>query len=176
MTKTTSTASKKDAPDVIKYQHRATEYYGLQPVFDKLYDQSKRGHVFKDLMSYITAPNNIMLAYRNLKANSGSKTAGVDKKTIENLKHIPTEDLIRMVQNKLRNYTPRAVRRVEIPKGDGKTRPLGIPTIEDRLVQQCIKQVLDPICEAKFFEHSYGFRPERTCEHAISYFQKLAHD
>lgn len=174
MTKTTSTTSKKDEPDVIKYQHRATEYYGLQPVFDKLYDQSKRGYVFKDLMSYITAPNNIMLAYRNLKANSGSKTPGVDKKTIEDLKHIPTEDLIRMIQNKLGNYTPKAVRRVEIPKGDGKTRPLGIPTIEDRLVQQCIKQVLDPICEAKFFEHSYGFRPERTCEHAIAYFQKLA--
>lgn len=174
MTKTTSTTSKKDEPDVIKYQHRATEYYGLQPVFDKLYDRSKRGCVFKDLMSYITAPNNIMLAYRNLKANSGSKTPGVDKKTIEDLKHIPTEDLICMIQNKLRNYTPKAVRRVEIPKGDGKTRPLGIPTIEDRLVQQCIKQVLDPICEAKFFEHSYGFRPERTCEHAIAYFQKLA--
>ena len=174
MTKTTSTTSKKDAPDVIKYQHRATEYYGLQPVFDKLYDQSKKGYVFKDLMSYITAPNNIMLAYRNLKANSGSKTPGVDKKTIEDLKHIPTEDLVRKIQNKLNNYTPKAVRRVEIPKGDGKTRPLGIPTIEDRLVQQCIKQVLDPICEAKFFEHSYGFRPERTCEHAIAYFSKLA--
>ena len=174
MTKTTSTTSKKDAPDVIKYQHRATEYYGLQPVFDKLYSQSKRGYVFKDLMSYITAPNNIMLAYRNLKANSGSKTSGVDKKTIEDLKHIPTEELIRMVQNKLKRYTPKAVRRTEIPKGDGKTRPLGIPTIEDRLIQQCIKQVLDPICEAKFFEHSYGFRPERTCEHAIAYFQKLA--
>ena len=136
MTKTTSTTSKKDEPDVIKYQHMATEYYGLQPVFDKLYDQSKRGYVFKDLMSYITAPNNIMLAYRNLKANSGSKTPGVDKKTIEDLKHIPTEDLIRMIQNKLGNYTPKAVRRTEIPKGDGKTRPLGIPTIEDRLVQQ----------------------------------------
>ena len=174
MTKTTSTTSKKDAPDVIKYQHRATEYYGLQPVFDKLYSQSKRGYVFKDLMSYITAPNNIMLAYRNLKANSGSKTPGVDKKTIEDLKHIPTEELIRMVQNKLKSYTPKAVRRTEIPKGNGKTRPLGIPTIEDRLIQQCIKQVLDPICEAKFFEHSYGFRPERTCEHAIAYFQKLA--
>ncbi len=174
MTKTTSTTSKKDAPDVIKYQHRATEYYGLQPVFDKLYDQSKRGYVFKDLMSYITAPNNIMLAYRNLKANSGSKTPGVDKKTIRDLKHIPTEELIRRIQNKLENYTPKAVRRTEIPKGDGKTRPLGIPTIEDRLIQQCIKQILDPICEAKFFEHSYGFRPERTCEHAISYFQKLA--
>ena len=174
MTKTTSTTSKKDEPDVIKYQHRATEYYGLQPVFDKLYDRSKRGCVFKDLMSYITAPNNIMLAYRNLKANSGSKTPGVDKKTIEDLKHIPTEDLICMIQNKLENYTPKAVRRTEIPKGDGKTRPLGIPTIEDRLVQQCIKQVLDPICEAKFFEHSYGFRPERTCEHAIAYFSKLA--
>lgn len=174
MTITTSTTSKKDAPDVIKYQHRATEYYGLQPVFDKLYDQSRKGYVFKDLMSYIIAPNNIMLAYRNLKANSGSKTPGVDKKTIKDLKQVPTEDLIRIVQEKLSNYNPKAVRRTEIPKGDGKTRPLGIPTIEDRLVQQCIKQILDPICEAKFFEHSYGFRPERTCEHAISYFQKLA--
>lgn len=55
-----------------------------------------------------------------------------------------------------------------IPKHDGKMRPLGIPSIEDRIIQQCIKQVLEPICEAKFYEYSYGFRPNRSAKHAIA--------
>ena len=111
---------------------------------------------------------NIKLAYRNIKKNKGSKTAGTDGKTIKHLAKWQDERLIQFVRKKLAWYEPQAVRRVEIPKGNGKTRPLGIPTIMDRLIQQCILQVLEPICEAKFHERSNGFRPNRSTEHALA--------
>jgi group II intron reverse transcriptase/maturase len=77
-------------------------------------------------------------------------------------------EVIQYVRKRLTNFKPHSVRRVEIEKYDEKLRPLGIPTIEDRLIQQCIKQVLEPICEAKFHKHSYGFRPNRNTHHAIA--------
>lgn len=119
-------------------------------------------------MDYITNESNILLAYRNIKNNKGSKTAGTDNKNIEHLKNLRKDEFIELIQNKFANYIPKSVRREEIPKHDGKLRPLGIPCIDDRIIQQCIKQVLEPICEAKFHKHSYGFRSNRSTSHAIA--------
>ena len=119
-------------------------------------------------MEIITSEENIGLAYRNIKVNKGSKTAGVDGKTITDMKNWDRARLITSIQKSLEWYVPNKVRRVEIPKADGKKRPLGIPTIRDRLIQQSIMQVLEPICEGKFHERSNGFRPNRSTEHAIA--------
>lgn len=145
----------------------------MQTAFDKLYADSVSGRQFRNLVELIQRPENIMLAYRNLRKNSGSKTAGVDKKTISDLNKWSDKKLINHVQRKLGWYVPNAVRRVEIPKDNGKKRPLGIPTIMDRLIQQCILQVLEPICEAKFFKRSNGFRPTHSAENAIAQAERM---
>ena len=139
-----------------------------------LYADSNKGKVFKHLVEIIALPENIRLAYRNIKKNHGSMTPGTDGKTITELATLSDEQLISSVQHKLDWYVPQSVRRVEIPKGNDPTkkRPLGIPTIMDRLIQQCVLQVMEPICEAKFHDHSYGFRPNRNQQHAIAQVHK----
>ena len=151
---------------------RHNEYYGMQEIFDDLYARAKNGEVFTDLMSIVLKRENILLAYRNIKTNTGSNTTGTDGLTIKDIGKLTPEEVVDKVRFILtgskHGYRPRPVRRVEIPKPNGDMRPLGIPCIWDRLIQQCIKQVMEPICEAKFSEHSYGFRPNRSVEHAIA--------
>ena len=151
---------------------RHAEYYGMQEIFDELYKKSKNGEVFKNLMDLILSQNNILLAYRNIKANGGSYTAGTDRKNITDIGSKSPNEVVEKVRfivtGSKHGYRPKSVRRKDIPKPNGKTRPLGIPCIWDRLVQQCIKQILEPICEAKFSNNSYGFRPNRSVEHAIN--------
>lgn len=166
---TDQTAKKKE-----KMVLRRNEYYAVQDVLDKLYANSKQGVTFTNLMPLIISPQNVGLAYRRIKKNKGSKTPGSNKDTIEQIAETGIDTLVDYVQHRLTNYKPHPVRRVLIPKDNGKTRPLGIPTIEDRLIQQCILQVMEPICEAKFHKHSYGFRPNRNTHHAISRFRFLA--
>lgn len=124
--------------------------------------------MFTHLIELITSEQNILLAYRNIKKNKGSKTKGVNSTTILEMGEKRPAELVAYVRKRLQNFHPHAVRRVQIPKPDGRTRPLGIPTMEDRIIQQCIKQVLEPICEAKFHKHSYGFRPNRSAHHAVA--------
>lgn len=150
---------------------RHAEYYGMQQTYDDLYRKSKNGERFPQLMDLILSRENILLAYRNIKANTGSNTPGTDRKTIQDIGCLFTEEIVdkvRKIVNGKNGYHPKPVRRKEIPKPNGSTRPLGIPCIWDRLIQQCIKQVMEPICEAKFSSNSYGFRPGRSVEHAIS--------
>lgn len=156
-----------------KRKLRNAEYYDIQSVLDELYEKSKSDCKFVDLISIIASEENIKLAYRNIKKNKGSKTHGTDGKTIADLEKWQTDTLIKHIRKKLAFYQPQAVRRVEIPKANGKTRPLGIPTIIDRLIQQCIYQVLEPIAEAKFHERNNGFRPNRSVEHAMAQVYKM---
>lgn len=155
---------------------RHAEYYNMQPTFDKLYAESKNKKVHENLMDIILSKENILLAYRNIKSNKGSETPGTDGRIISNIGCLTTEEVVEKVRFIIRGtkhgYRPKPVRRVEIPKPNGKTRPLGIPCIWDRIIQQCIKQVLEPICEAKFSDNSYGFRPNRSAENAIAKWER----
>lgn len=153
---------------------RYAEYYNMVEIQDELYRQGMMKKKFYHLMPIIASPQNIRLAYRNLKNNKGSNTPGVDGKTFADYAKLEDVELIRKVQEKLLNYQPKAVRRVYIPKSNGKLRPLGIPTVLDRLVQQSILQVLEPVCESKFHRYSYGFRPNRSCKQAVAMCYKLA--
>lgn len=149
---------------------RNNEYYDIQKEFDKLYAQSQNDKIFTNLMDLITDDRNLKLAFRNLKVNKGSRTRGVDGVTVDTVKVKDIDKYLAECREKFNKYEPSLVRRVHIPKGDGKTRPLGIPSFEDRIIQQAIKQILEPICEAKFYKNSFGFRPNRSVEHAVAKF------
>lgn len=145
----------------------------MTDTFTNLYEKSKQGEKFNKLYELITSRENILLAFRTIKSNKGSKTKGTDGKTIEIIKTMKDEEIVEEVQRILLNYQPKKVRRVFIPKPNGDERPLGIPCIMDRIIQQCFKQVLEPIAEAKFYNHSYGFRPLRSTHHAMARIQSL---
>jgi RNA-directed DNA polymerase len=149
-------------------------YYNFSEIQKELYEQSKRGKTnFKELMDLILSDENILLAYRTIKSNTGSKTKGTDGYNIMHIGKSDQQTFIKTMREIVIDYKPKAVRRVWIPKANRKQRPLGIPTIRDRIVQQMFLQVLEPICEAKFYNHSYGFRPLRTTRHAVARVQTL---
>jgi RNA-directed DNA polymerase len=146
---------------------------GLKQNLDFIYARSEEGKGFHGLIEVISNPITITTAIHNIKSNKGSHTAGLDNKNINYYLQMSCEKLIGLVQKSIENYNPKPVRRVYIDKGNGKMRPLGIPTMLDRIIQECIRIVLEPIVEAKFYPHSYGFRPLRDCKDAITYAENI---
>jgi len=127
-----------------------------------------KGGTWYSLMDKVYDPRNLRAAFARVK-KSGAKATGVDRQSIDAFEARLDERIARLTDDLRRGrYRPQAVRRVEIPKpGTRKTRPLGIPTVSDRVVQGAVRQVLEPIFERNFAEHSYGFRPGRSCKDAL---------
>lgn len=136
-------------------------------------DPSRR---FGDLYNLVYDPAFLVDAFERVARNAGSKTAGVDGWTVARIRSaIGVEQFLGDLagQLKARTFVPSPVRRVEIPKANGKVRKLGIPTVADRVVQAALKAVLEPIFEADFKPCSYGFRPNRRAHDAIAEIQHM---
>ncbi len=135
----------------------------------KLYQKAKQEAKFKFYVLYdkISLPYFLRESYRRLKSNKGS--AGIDGVSFSQIEKEGLEAFLLNLQHELEteSYKPSAVKRVYIPKANGKLRPLGIPTIKDRVVQMSCKMVIESIFEADFQSCSYGFRPKRSAEGAI---------
>ena len=119
-----------------------------------------------ELLEEILNQNNLNKAYKKVVANKG--VAGVDGITVDEEFDYLKENKDRIIkQIRKRKYKPQPVKRVQIPKENGKMRNLGIPTVTDRIIQQAIFQVISPIFEKQFNDNSFGFRPNRSCEQAV---------
>ena len=119
-----------------------------------------------ELLEEILNQNNLNKAYKKVVANKG--VAGIDGITVEEEFEYLKENKDRIInQIRKRRYKPQPVKRVQIPKENGKMRNLGIPTVTDRIIQQAIFQVISPIFEKQFSDNSFGFRPNRSCEQAV---------
>jgi len=150
-----------------KNRTESEDYVGGQTYMritdNKLTDNNQIGY---GLLEFILSPTNLNAAYKQVKRNKG--TGGVDGMCVESLKDYLVENKDELIASITQGiYCPNPVRRVEIPKDNGQKRMLGIPTVVDRTIQQAISQVLIPIYEPQFSEHSYGFRPRRNAHQAL---------
>ncbi|ENZ5543382.1 reverse transcriptase domain-containing protein, partial [Enterococcus hirae] len=135
----------------------------------KLYLSAKadKKRKFGNLYDKVYREDFLSSAWNCVKRNKGA--AGIDSQTLEDIEEYGVQKFLDEIQDQLKGkkYRPKSVKRVYIPKSNGKKRPLGIPTVRDRVVQTAVKFVIEPIFEADFQEFSYGFRPRRNANQAI---------
>lgn len=153
-----------------KPKHLMKDAERVQDLQRKLYRKAKQDKEFRFYVLYdkIRLPHFLREAYKRSKANKGKP--GVDGISFQDIETYGVDKFISEIILELENrtYKPQAVLRVDIPKANGKTRPLGIPTIKDRVIQMAVKLVIEPIFEADFEDTSYGFRPRRCAGDAVS--------
>ena len=132
---------------------------------------SQEGKQIKDLMKLVVTPELWERGYANIYSNAGATTKGIDSVTQDGFSTERALNLIGLIVDK--NYRPKPVRRTEIPKGNGKWRPLGIPSGDDKLVQEVIRMILEQIYEPVFSINSHGFRPKKSVHTALHRIQSL---
>lgn len=152
-------------------RHRADErVLGIQTKLHS-WAMADPGRRFDDLFNLVADPAFLVVAWTRVRENKGARTAGIDKRNARSIEASAggverfLEDL--RLQLKQRTFRPLPVRQRRIPKANGKLRSLGIPTVADRVVQACLKLVLEPVLETGFSSSSYGFRPGRRTQDAI---------
>lgn len=128
-------------------------------------NSQKKEYKFQRIYRNLFNEEFYLAAYGRLAPNSGNLTEGISKETIDGFKLEKIQKLIEALKNE--QYQPKPVKRVYIPKKNGKQRPLGIPTFEDKLVQEVIRMMLEAIYEKSFSDYSHGFRPNRSCHTAL---------
>jgi RNA-directed DNA polymerase len=127
----------------------------------------------RDLYSLLCNESWLRMAQAHIQANQGSETAGTDGMTMTRYLGDLDGNILRLQASlKAKTFEPQPVRRTYIPKANGKKRPIGIPTIDDRIVQEALRMILEPIWESDFSLHSYGFRPNRSTYDAMTYIGK----
>ena len=136
-----------------------------ETVLNIIHERGKRGLPLENIYRLLYNPTLYLRAYARLYANDGAMTAGSNGETVDGMKLEKIEKLIDDLRHERFRWTP--VRRVYIPKKNGKRRPLGIPSWTDKLLQEALRQILEAYYEPQFSSCSHGFRPERGCHTAL---------
>jgi len=145
------------------------QFDGLNRKLEGLEKASKNGHRVKDLYRMMYLPEIWQEAYANIYSNKGALTKGIDDVTLDGISHERINDIIEKLKTERYRFKP--VRRIYIPKKNGQ-RPLGIPSGDDKLVQEVARIILERIYEPVFLDGSHGFRPDRSCHTALQQIQE----
>ena len=129
-------------------------------------DRGKRKLPLDDVYRQLYNPAMYLRAYARLYKNDGAMTPGMTEETVDDMSTDKIAKIIEAIRFERWKWTP--VRRIEIPKSNGKTRPLGMPTWSDKMVQEVMRSILEAYYEPQFSKHSHGFRPQRGCQTALT--------
>ena len=132
----------------------------LKQFQDLLYEKSGQGVSFTGLLEAMVSKVTIVTAVHNIKSNKGSKTAGVDRMKMDKYLQMPKEELFQLIQSNISNYKPKPAKRKYIEKANGKKRPLGIPTVLDRIIHECAP---DSVFSLRKKRSAYRCRSVRPC-------------